>query len=158
VVGRPWGAVRLPWTVANALEEGGARERRVHGQDAGVRSARGRSSTALLRRAWQREHGEGQRGQGTRTAGQRSYRAGQGGVRRRDVLGAGRGWQRGLRGVPGVRGALGHGRPGEHARRPGERAPAGPEAEARAAGAAWRAGAPEFIRTGPVQARFSPKN
>jgi hypothetical protein len=55
--------------------------------------------------------------------------------------------QRGFRDVPVARGALEHEQPGEHARRVGERAARGPDAEARVAGAGagrgralWRSG------------------
>jgi hypothetical protein len=48
--------------------------------------------------------------------------------------------RRGFRDVPVARGALEHEQPGEHARRVGERAARGPDAEARTAGAGRRGG------------------
>jgi hypothetical protein len=69
------------------------------------------------------------RGQGSRH-GQRGYGVGQAGSARTTAARRSRCGQRGFRDVPAVQGTLGHGHPGEYARRVGERAVRGPDAEA----------------------------
>jgi hypothetical protein len=120
-----------------SLENDGVRRRlgtrRAGGERWPYRRCAGREARRQLGQTGPRRYG----------GGQRPYHGGQGATAARRP----RVRQRGFRDIPAIRGTLGHGQPGEHARRVGERAVRGPDAEARVAsagaerGAAWRSGA-----------------